>query len=349
MDNLVLEYRDPLLGVILVVALIFFISFITYSYGLYKERTARKDYRKLSLRFELGKLKENDYVNLYKTYNLPFDSILLLASTFLHKGDYNKAINVYLSLLEVVQDRVKKEELLELLGNTYFKGGFLQRSKDVFLRILKFSPRNKSALKSLMLVCEKLKDYKKAKEITEALEELNVDIKVDRVYFETLLILNDPILSYEKRTELLYEIFKENQIIQRLFATFLIQFNREFFFNNINTFDCKKLIDILWYQRKDDIDFIKIKDNQFLNELYSAKGYINSLDSSNDFDLNILILINNYKKDIKTNLNFEFICTSCKHSHPFFESRCPNCHTVLSFEVKHHLVKGFDISNNSLQ
>ncbi len=52
------------------------------------------------LRFELGKLKENDYVNLYKTYNLPFDSILLLASTFLHKGDYNKAINVYLSLLE---------------------------------------------------------------------------------------------------------------------------------------------------------------------------------------------------------------------------------------------------------
>jgi lipopolysaccharide assembly protein B len=349
LDNLVLEYRDPLLGVILVVALIFFISFITYSYGLYKERTARKDYRKLSLRFELGKLKENDYVNLYKTYNLPFDSILLLASTFLHKGDYNKAINVYLSLLEVVQDRVKKEELLELLGNTYFKGGFLQRSKDVFLRILKFSPRNKSALKSLMLVCEKLKDYKKAKEITEALEELNVDIKVDRVYFETLLILNDPILSYEKRTELLYEIFKENQIIQRLFATFLIQFNREFFFNNINTFDCKKLIDILWYQRKDDIDFIKIKDNQFLNELYSAKGYINSVDSSNDFDLNILILINNYKKDIKTNLNFEFICTSCKHSHPFFESRCPNCHTVLSFEVKHHLVKGFDISNNSLQ
>ena len=349
MDNLVLEYRDPLLGVILVVALIFFISFITYSYGLYKERTARKDYRKLSLRFELGKLKENDYVNLYKTYNLPFDSILLLASTFLHKGDYNKAINVYLSLLEVVQDRVKKEELLELLGNTYFKGGFLQRSKDVFLRILKFSPRNKSALKSLMLVCEKLKDYKKAKEITEALEELNVDIKVDRVYFETLLILNDPILSYEKRTELLYEIFKENQIIQRLFATFLIQFNREFFFNNINTFDCKKLIDILWYQRKDDIDFVKIENNQFLNELYSAKGYINSVDSSSDFDLNILILINNHKKEIKTNLNFEFICTSCKHSHPFFESRCPNCHSVLSLEVKHHLAKGFELSNNSLQ
>jgi hypothetical protein len=59
-----------------------------------------------------------------------------------------------------------------------------------------------------------------------------VDIKIDKVYFETLLILNDSILSYEKRTELLLEIFKNNPVIQRLFATFLIQFNKEFFFEN---------------------------------------------------------------------------------------------------------------------
>ncbi len=349
MDNLVLEYRDPLLGLILVAFLIFFISSLTYSYSLYKEKSARKDYRKLSKRFELGKLKETDYVNLYKTYNLPFDSILLLASSFLHKGDYNKAINVYLSLLEVVQDRTKKEELLELLGNTYLKGGFLQRSKEVFLKVLKFSPRNKNVLKSLMLVCEKLKDYKKAKEITEALNELNADIKIDKIYFESLLIINDSLLLNEKKRDLLYEIYKENKIIERVFASFLIQFDKDFLFKNIDSFDCKKLIDILWYQRKDDIDFDKIKNNKFLNELYSAKNYINSVDSSEDFDLNILILINNHKKEIKTNLSFEFICNSCKHSHPFYESRCPSCNTALSLEVKHHITKGFELSNNSLQ
>ena len=163
LDNIVLEYRDPLFGLIILVAIIFLLSFLAYSYGIYKERLARKDYRKLSKRFELGKLKEDDYVHLYKTYNLPFDSILLLASSFLHKGDYNKAINVYLTLLEHVKDRVKKEELLELLGTTYFKGGFLQRSKDIFLRILKFSPRNKDALLYLLIIHEKLKDYKKLK------------------------------------------------------------------------------------------------------------------------------------------------------------------------------------------
>ncbi|AXK48274.1 tetratricopeptide repeat protein [Aliarcobacter trophiarum LMG 25534] len=349
MDNIFLEYRDPVIGVLLLVFMIFLISFFTYSYGIYKEKSARKDYRKLSRRFELGNLKENDYINLYKTYNLPFDSILLLASTFLHKGDNNKAISVYLALLEHVKDRVKKEELLELLGNTYFKGGFLQRSNEIFLKILQFSPRNKNALKSLLLVNDKLKNYKKAKEITQALEELNIDVSIEKIYFDTLIILNDPILSYEKRTELLFEIFKENSIIQRVFVTFLIQFNREFFFSNINIFKCEELIDILWYQRKDDIDFDKINNNKFLNELYSAKGYINSVSSSEDFDLNILILINNHQKEIKTNLNFEFICNSCKHSNPFYEARCPNCHSVLTLKVKHHLTKAYAISNQSLQ
>ena len=185
-----MEYRDPLFGIILIVTLIFLISFFTYYYSIYKERIARKDYRKLSLRFELGKLKEEDYVHLYKTYNLPFDSILLLASSFLHKGDYNKAISVYLTLLEHVNDRVKKEELLELLGTTYFKGGFLQRSKEIFLRILKFSSRNKNALLYLLLINEKLKDFKKAKEITFSLEELDKDMTRDKIYLDSLIILN---------------------------------------------------------------------------------------------------------------------------------------------------------------
>ena len=349
MDNIILEYRDPLFGIIILVALIFIISFITYSFSIYKERLARKDYRELSLRFELGKLKEEDYVHLYKTYNLPFDSILLLASSFLHKGDYNKAISVYLTLLEHVNDRVKKEELLELLGTTYFKGGFLQRSKDVFLRILKFSPRNKNALTHLLLVYEKLKDFQKAKEITTCLEELDVDMNIDKVYLDSLIILNDSILSYERRTELLYEIFKENKIIERIFAAFLIQFNKPFFWEHIEEFDCSKYTDILWYLNSKDIDLEKITKNKFLEDLYNAKGYLNNLKHSSDFDLDILILINQHEHKIKASLDFEFICSSCKHSHPIFDTRCPHCHNILTLNVKHHLSKALFDSNQSLQ
>ena len=346
---MILEYRDPLFGLILLVTLVFIISFFTYSFGIYKERNARKDYRKLSLRFELGKLKEEDYVHLYKTYNLPFDSILLLASSFLHKGDYNKAISVYLTLLEHVTDRVKKEELLELLGTTYFKGGFLQRSKEIFLRILKFSPRNKNALTHLLLVYEKLKDFKKAKEVTNSLEELDKDMKTDKIYLDALIILNDSILSYERRTELLYEIFKENKIIERIFASFLIQFNKQFFWEHIEEFDCSKYTDVMWYLNSNDIDFDKIEKNTFLIELYNAKGYLRTLEHSSDFDLDILILINHHDHKIKASLDFEFICSSCKYSHPIFDTRCPHCHNILTLNVKHHLTKALFDSKQSLQ
>lgn len=349
MDNIVLEYRDPLFGLIILVALIFIISFFTYSYGVYKERLARKDYRKLSLRFELGKLKEEDYVHLYKTYNLPFDSILLLASSFLHKGDYNKAINVYLTLLEHVTDRVKKEELLELLGTTYFKGGFLQRSKDIFLRILKFSPRNKQALTYLLIIYEKLKDFKKAKEVTQCLEELNKDMSKDKVYLDALIILNDPIYSYEKRTELLYEIYKENPHIQRIFAQFLLQFNKTFFWEHVEEFDASKFIDLMWYLNFDDIDFDKASKNDFLVQLYNAKGYLDNLKHSEDFIFDILVALNKHEHKINATLDFEFICSSCKHAHPVFDTRCPHCHNILTFNVKHNISKGLDDLNQSLQ
>lgn len=57
----------------------------------------------------------------------------------------------------------KKRRITRTFGNYLLRGGFFQRSKDIFLRILKFSPRNKNALIHLLLVFEKLKDYKKQK------------------------------------------------------------------------------------------------------------------------------------------------------------------------------------------
>ncbi len=349
MDSLFLEYRDPLFGIIVFFALIFFISFLTYSFSAYKEKRARRDYRKLLKRFEIGKLKEEDYVHLYKTYNLPFDSIILLASTFVQKGNYNKAISVYLTLLEHVTDRVKKEELLELLGSTYFKGGFLQRSREIFLRILKFSPRNTKALKHLLIINEKLKEYKNANDIIDCLEELDVDIKKDKIFIETLTIINNPIESYEKKSEKLYDTFKENPLIQRLVAGFYLQYNKDFFWKHADEFDFEKFVDLMWYLNFDDIDFDKVSENKFLNEMYNAKGYLKTLNHSDDFVFDILIALNAHEHKIPATINFEFICSSCKHLHPIFDTRCPHCHNLLTFNVKYNLTKDLVDRNQSLQ
>ena len=333
------NFRDPLFGIIIIAISIFAISFLTYTFGLYREKKTRKEYRKLLKRFEIGKLKDDDFVHLYTTYNLPFDSILLLASSFLHKGNYTKAISVYLTLLEVVKDNVKKEELLELLGTSYFKGGFLQRSKDIYLKILKFSPRNKNALNYLLLIYEKLKEYDNAMDIIEVLDELDVDIKQDKVYIQTLILLEDPIISFEKKSDLLLKLLDENRFIQRLVAQFLIKYNKPILWQNIDKLDIANNLDLFWYLDFNDIDFDVVMKYDLLVQIYCAKGYIKEDIKSDIFELMVLISTKYSTYEVDADLNFEFICSKCKKTHPIFETRCPHCHSILTFKVNPKLAK----------
>ena len=339
MDGFVIEYRDPLFGILVFTALIFTVSFLSYTFNLYKEKKARAAYRSLLKRFELGTLKEEDYVHLYSTYKLPFESIVLLASTFLYKGNYNKAISVYLALLEHIEDRLKKEELLELLGSAYFKSGLLQRSKNIYLQILKFSPRNISALDYLLLIYEKLKDYDKALEVIESLEELGKPVDKQRSYLELLKLINDPLMSFEKKSSEILDILEKEPFSKRLIADFLIRYNKVLFWENIEKFPSNEIIDLLWFLDFNDIDFDKVNANEELKEIFSAKGYIDAASSSKSFDLNVIITLLKEDNPVKADLNFEFICSKCKNIFPVFQSRCPSCHDILSFKVQPILTK----------
>ncbi|MEA3354419.1 MAG: tetratricopeptide repeat protein [Campylobacterota bacterium] len=339
MFGIAIDYRDPLFAIIIIVAFIFIASFLTYTYGLYKERIAREEYRKLLKRFELGNLKEEDYIHLYSTYNLPFDSIILLASTFIHEGKYNKAISVYLTLLEHVNEQVKKEELLELLGAAYFKSGLLQRSKDVYLKILKFSPRNKTALKHLLLIFQSLKDYNRANEVLDALQELDEDIIKEKIYINILQIINDPILSFEAKSKQLYSNFKLNKKLERVVVEFLVKYNKKMFWEHIEEFNYLKIIDFLWYFDFEDIDFDKVNKIKLLEDIYTAKGYIDTSKSTGQFELSVLIAVRSSPSKVEADLNFEFLCKKCKKVYPIYDSRCPNCQDILSFVVEPKLSK----------
>jgi tetratricopeptide (TPR) repeat protein len=349
LNDLVFNYRDPIFGIIAIFVLIFLASFFTYSFNIYNERKSRKEYKKLLKKFEINDLEEEDYISLYKTYNIPFDSIILIASIFLKKGDTNKAINVYLSLLEHVKEQTKKEELLELLGKTYFKSGFLQRSKDIYLKVVKFNPHNTEALKSLLIIFEKLKNYPKCLEVLESLDELEVDVYNDYLYINTISIIEDPLLSYENKSTKLIEKLEEDKLIQRIVLEYILMFNREFFWKNLNSFNLKLIIDILWYLPKENIYFDNIKNNKFLNELYTAKGYLSTASKSDIFELGVLIATNHYEHKIPIDLNFNFVCDVCKNTHPIYTARCPHCNSILSFNVKQSLAKGFYEKNSSLQ
>lgn len=349
MDGLVVEYRDPLFGIFTIFLVIFIASFLTYAYNIYIERKSRKEYQNFIKKFELGDLREDDYITLYTTYNLPFDSIILLASSFLHKGEYNKAVSVYQALLLHIKEPVKKEELLELLGKTYFKGGFLQRSKDVYFKILKFSPRNKQALFYLLYIHEKLKDYDKAQDILESLGELNENTFDERIYIHTLKIIDTIMMNTEEKTKGLFEIFQKNRVIERLLLSYLLRYNIEFFWEKSELFDMTKILDLLWYLDKKDINFEKVNAHSYLKSLYSAKGYIVDSTLSDIFEFNVLISIQNSIVSVNLDLNFYFVCSKCKKNTPIYDSRCPHCHNILTLGVQSQLSKGYYEKNSSLQ
>ena len=99
----------------------------------------------------------------------------------------------------------------------------------------------------------------------------------------------------------------------------------------------------------DDVDFDKIQGHKLLEELYSAKGYLDKAKQSDIFEFNVLIATNDYKNNINIDLNFDFICTKCKKIHPIYASRCPHCNSILTLKVKSNLAKGYYEKNSSLQ
>jgi tetratricopeptide (TPR) repeat protein len=246
---------------------------------------------------------------------------------------------VYLALLEVVNDSVKKEELLELLGHAYFKGGFLQRSKEIYLKILKFSPRNKISLNALLIIYQKLNDYEKAIEVLFVLYELEQDISKDLMYMQTLQLIDNPMMSFDKKANRLLEIFCNDRSIERFTIQFLINYNKQLFWENCSEFNLPNCIDLLWYLDFNDIDFDVVNKHKFLQELYTAKGYIDTSDTSDIFELAVLISTKKSTSQVEADLNFEFLCSKCKKTHPIYESRCPHCFHILTFIVEPKLAQ----------
>jgi len=348
MGTFFIEFRDPLFGIIIFFGLIFVITFFSYWWSRYR---TKEDYRHLDrfLRQFRSLPSKNELKVLITKGELSEKSWLLLAHSYSQNGNFEKSIEIYNELLEV-GDKLNYRDTLFLLGKTYFKAGFLERAKQIFLEIIKNNPRTPQALHYLLLVYEYMREYKLALEVLEPLDELKKDIRNDSAYLQSLALLNDVNLSDEEKARSLLEIYETTHKLTHMVFEFLFRINPALAWENFDTSKSELLTDILWHVEKKDLDLDIISQNGYLRELYSARGDVKLAEKSSVFEFDILINLNH---TVQATLGFEYVCDSCKVTYPFAFNRCSSCHSIDTARIELILSKDyhkdFSEENNSFQ
>ena len=337
MNTIFIQFRDPLFGIILFFVIIFVVALFSYWWGRFK---AKEDYRHLDkfLRKFRSPPSSLELKKLISSSAVSIDSWLLLADSYSKNGEYDKSIEIYHELLGKKENLTDKKEIMFLLGQTYFKAGFLQRSKSIFLEILKSNPRTPQALRYLLLVYEYLKEYNRALEVLEPLETLGYDTSKDRAYLYCLLTLGDFSLSPEQKADKLIAFYQENKEVTYLTFEYLFKYFPKLAWENLNFSQTSRLSDLFWNLDKDVIDFDIISTDKYLRELFSAKGYVSLEKNSSIFEYDVLIHLHK-SSYTKAKINFEYMCGHCKHIFPFSFNRCSNCHAIDSIIPQPLLIK----------
>ena len=337
MDSFFIEFRDPLFSIIILFAIIFVISFFSYWWGRYR---ARDSYRYLDRFLEQFHTlpSEEDLKELIRRGDLSHKSWLLLADAYTKNGDYEKAIDIYSELLLLEEAKENRRDIMFLLGKTYFKAGFLGRSRDVFLEILKKNPRTPQALHYLLLVYEYMRDYNAALEVLEPLDELGEDISKETLYLKLLSLLQAPDIDEELRKIEVVALYKEHRELERMVFEYLFRVDPPLAWKHLDLEKAPNLADILWQLEEKDVNFDIIAKSDFLQELYTAKGYIKTAEGSQQFELDVLIKL---PKNAAATIGFEYLCEHCKVVFPFGFHRCSSCHEIDTACLEYNLLRDY--------
>jgi lipopolysaccharide biosynthesis regulator YciM len=330
LDFLSFDYRDPLYGSILLVAIIFILSFTSYWWGIIKSKEEETSVNKFMKKFNQYS-GFNEYKKIIQKKDLPTESAILMALTFEKSGEYEKTIEIYSAILKSVKETKKRKDILTLLGKTYYKAGFLQKSREILLGSLKIYPRNEEALTYLIVIYENLREYDKAVDVLDTLEELGSEVKEKKLYFKTLSIIHNKSLKDDKKIKKLIGLGLDKEIVQRKLFEFLKLHKLPMDSKILKGFDFYNLIDLVWDMDSSRFEDGFIKNNQLLSEIYSAKGDL-YLSDSEIFELNVLIKLRLLEDD-SADLGFKYTCKECKTNFPLYFYRCPKCQNISGAKV----------------
>jgi tetratricopeptide (TPR) repeat protein len=347
MDTFFIEFRDPLFGIVVFFILLFVLSFLSYWWGRYKSAREHTDLESFLGKFE--SIGEGDKLTeQVQTNSLTSESWLLLAQSFEHQGNYEKSVEIYHALLAKNRDPLFQKDALLLLGKSFFKAGFLERSRQTFLQILSNAPRTPQALHFLILIYEQLQQYDKALEVMESLQELNPDTLTEKLYLECKLFISDHRISLDEKARRLIEFYETHRRLGYMIFEWLFTYRPTLGWSHFDQSLSERLSDVLWRAGDENLDLDIIASNTYLRELFSARGSLDLAEGSSKFELDTLIALRRCGAG-KATLQFEYTCDKCNQISFLPFHRCPHCHAIDSVQSIMNLSKERFEENNSLQ
>ena len=340
MDNILPAYDDPLFSILVIVLLVLIVAISSFVMGNIKEERKEKSLKRFLNRF-------NTKECLLEIEEMPFEKTLikplsLLALAFKNQGEYQKSINLNLYLIEHIPNFHQKEEILEQLGQTYLKAGFLKRSESIFLEILHKHARNKEALYHLGIVYELLHEYDKALEILKPLNILDEKTEQLETHLKLSKMLINKKLTKHQKVKYLQMLLSTKEDEYRRIIKALFQLDLEIAWKSLDRRKVTSILDILWFLPTSNLNFDIISSDKTLKLIFLAKGIlpldISSTEKSNIFVIDTIISAKkggNHELD----MNFNYGCSKCKGHFPITFTRCPQCYAIDSIQIKETVAK----------
>ncbi|MGN8486057.1 hypothetical protein ACR9LN_06055 [Helicobacter pylori] len=252
-------------------------------------------------------------------------SLMFLARAYSKIADIEMSIEILKGLLNRPLKDEEKIAVLDLLAENYFSVGYLQKTKDTVKEILRFSPRNVEALLKLLHAYELEKDYSKALETLECLEELETpEIETIKNY----LYLMHLIENKEEAAKILH-VSKASLDLKKIALNYLKSYDENLFWQEIDaTKRLENVIDLLWDM---NIPAFILEKHALLQDIARAKGLLLDNKFCQIFELEVLRAL--LHSPIKASLTFEYRCKHCKQIFPFESHRCPVCYQLAFMDM----------------
>ena len=186
MDFFFVEYRDPMFGLVVLVALVLVVALLHYAWRTLSSKSQKKGIEGFIKKFDIA----DKHKDLLRASSLSLENLHFLAGIFTKSGEFEKAIQIYLIALEKIKDKGEQEAIFYDLAEVYFRAGFLQRSVEVLLNALNLRPRNEKALKLLKIVYLRLKRYDEVLQSLDALFELGCEVSKEREFINVVALKN---------------------------------------------------------------------------------------------------------------------------------------------------------------